>query len=97
MHVISRKALKEFWSRHPDSEQALRAWYSEAKRAAWETPADVKKLYGSASIIANNRVVFDIRGNRYRLVVAIRYVSKVVFIRFVGTHDEYDRIDATTA
>ena len=96
MRIISRKALREFWERHPDARQALQAWYADARRATWKTPADIKSVYRNASIIAVNRVVFNIRGNRYRLAVAINYKYGIVYIRFVGTHQEYDRIDATT-
>ncbi len=94
MHVIARKALIEFWTRHPDSEQSLRAWYHEASRAEWRTSADVRQMYRSASIINAERVVFNICGNKYRLIVRIKYGSGVAFIRFVGTHAEYDAIDA---
>ena len=96
MRIISRRALREFWERHPDARQALQAWYADVKRAAWEGPADIKEVYRNASIIAHNRVVFNIRGNRYRLVVAINYGYGIVYIRFVGTHQEYERIDAVT-
>jgi mRNA interferase HigB len=96
MHVISQRKLKEFWERHPDAEQPLRAWYADVKHADWESPSDIKEVYRNASIIANSRVVFNIKGNKYRLVAAIRYESRVVFVRFVGTHREYDRIDAAT-
>ena len=96
MHIISRKALREFWEHYPDARQALQAWYADAKRATWKTPTDIKNVYRNASIIAHNRVVFNIKGNRYRLVVAINYEHGIVYIRFVGTHQEYDRIDATT-
>ena len=96
MRIISRKVLREFWERHPDARQALQAWYADAKRATWKTPTALKNVYRNASIIANNRVVFNIEGNRYRLVVAITYEYGIVYIRFVGTHQEYDRIDAAT-
>jgi mRNA interferase HigB len=96
MHVISKKKLKEFWGRHPDAEQSLRAWYADAKRANWTRPTDTASVIQSARPISNNRVVFKIGGNKYRLVAAIRYQSGVIFIRFIGTHSEYDKIDATT-
>jgi mRNA interferase HigB len=96
MRIISRKALKEFWERHPDARQALQAWHADAKRATWKTPVDIKNIYRNASIIAGNRVVFNIKGNRYRLVVAISYEHGIVYIRFVGTHQEYDGIDPAT-
>ncbi len=94
MHVISRKRLIQFWTRYPDSEQSLSAWYHEASRAEWRTSADVKRMYGSASILNGGRVVFNICGNKYRLIVRINYAARVVFIRFVGSHAEYDGIDA---
>lgn len=96
MRVIAKKVLREFWERYPDSEQQLRAWYAEAKNAAWQTPADVKALYGTASILKDSRVIFNICGNKYRLVVKINYPYQVIYIRFVGTHKEYDAIDAET-
>ena len=96
MHIISRKTLKEFYENpnHKDAKAPLESWFYEAKRANWETPADIKALHRSADILKNNRVVFNIGGNKYRLVVKINFPTKTVFIRFVGTHKEYDRIDA---
>jgi len=96
VRIISRKILREFWAKHADAQQALQAWYHDAKRARWKTPADIKKVYRNASIVANNRVVFNIKGNDYRLVVAIQYQTGIAYIRFVGTHNEYDKIDAAT-
>jgi mRNA interferase HigB len=96
MRVIALRPLREFWQRHPDAEQPLRTWYDKAKRATWTTPSEVKTAYRSASFLANNRVVFNIKGNDYRLVVAMDYAYGVVYIRFVGTHRAYDQIDATT-
>jgi mRNA interferase HigB len=95
MRIISRKALREFWERpgRADAEQPLRAWFREATRADWKNPAAVKADYRSASIVANNRIVFNIAGNKYRLVVRINYAYRVVYIRFVGTHAEYGRIN----
>ncbi len=94
MHVISGKRLAEFWNTYPETKRALSTWLAIAEAAEWKSPADIRKIDPKASIIANNRVVFDILGGRFRLVVAIRYSSGVVFIRFVGTHAEYNRIDA---
>lgn len=96
MRVIAKRTLREHWERpgRRDSEGPLKAWYAEAKAADWATPADVKKQYRSASILKSARVVFNICGNRYRLVVRINYDYRVVYVRFVGTHREYDRIDA---
>lgn len=93
MHVVSLKSLRTFWEIHPDAEQPLRAWYAIAKRAQWRTPADIKADYRHASFIANNRVIFNIKGNDYRLVVLAEYQKGRLFIRFVGTHSQYDRID----
>lgn len=96
MRIIARKTLREFWERHPDSEHALKAWYNDAKQAAWASPNAIRQTYATASIIANNRVVFNIRGNHYRVIVAINYEYQIMYIRFVGTHHEYDHIDAAT-
>ncbi|MDX9975476.1 MAG: type II toxin-antitoxin system HigB family toxin [FCB group bacterium] len=94
MRVIARTALRAFWEREPKAKGALEAWYAEAKAADWGTPAQVKAKYRSASILKNNRVVFNIGGNSYRLVVAVNYSVRIVYIRFVGTHAEYDAINA---
>ena len=96
MRVFARKTLREFWTNHSDSEDALKAWFSEAENSQWEAPFDIKKKYPRASILPDNRVVFNIKGNNYRLVVKINYDYGQVFIRFVGTHAEYDKINATT-
>lgn len=81
---------------HPDAQPSLQAWFADVKQAEWKTPTDIKNLYRNASFIANNRVVFNIKGNKYRLVVAVQYEYGIVYIRFVGTHLEYDKIDAVT-
>jgi mRNA interferase HigB len=96
MRIISRKRLVDFWEIHPDAEQPLRAWYAETKKANWKTPAEIKAIYRSVSILPHNRVVFNIKGNDYRMVVIVEYTQGKLFIRFSGTHSEYDRIDATT-
>jgi mRNA interferase HigB len=96
MRIIARKTLKEFWERYPDAQQHLLAWYDDARQAAWKSPAEIKSVYRNASFLANNRVVFNIKGNSYRLIVAIHYDHGIVYIRFVGTHLEYDRVDAAT-
>ena len=93
MRIIARKTLREFWRCHPDAEQPLLAWYREVKQADWDTPASLKEVYASASIVGGNRAVFNIKGNNYRLVVKINYRYHVVYIRFVGTHAEYDAVD----
>ena len=96
MRVIARRTLKEFWETYPEAEQSIRAWYANAKSADWQTPADIKADYGNASFVANNRVVFNIKGNSYRLVVAVNYPFGILYIRFIGTHKAYDQIDVTT-
>lgn len=88
--------MKQFWQQHPDSAAALQAWYADVRQAVWHSPADIKQTYRNASFVAHNRVVFNIKGNTYRIVVAIHYESRIVFIRFVGTHQAYDKIDVTT-
>jgi mRNA interferase HigB len=96
MRVIAKRTLREFWARHSITEQVLKAWYQEATESEWESPADIKRAYPSASILEDNRVVFNIKGNHYRLVVKINYAYKLVWIRFIGTHAMYDKIDART-
>jgi mRNA interferase HigB len=94
LRVIAKKILRDFWAIHPDCEQQLKSWYKETVDAGWKTPADIKREYPGASILENNRVVFNIRGNNYRLIVKINYPYHMVWIRFVGTHAQYDKIDA---
>lgn len=96
MRVFSRRTLREFWKKHSDSEEALKAWFSEAEHSNWETPPDIKNFYPNASILPDNRVVFNIKGNTYRLIVKINYDYGHVFVRFIGTHAEYDKVEATT-
>jgi mRNA interferase HigB len=98
MRIIALSTLKAFWSDplFRDSEQPLRAWYEEVLHAQWHQPADIKVQYRSASILKNHRVVFNIKGNNYRLVVAVSYKLQLVFVKFIGTHAAYDHIDAET-
>lgn len=93
MHVISRKPLREFAAKHSQAKSPLDAWFAEASRAEWASFADVRATYGSADVVGGNRVIFNIGGNKYRLVVKIAYKCGTVYVRFVGTHDEYDKID----
>jgi mRNA interferase HigB len=95
MRIIAKRTLREFWLKHADSEQALKSWYQETERSNYQHPNDIKAEYPSASILVNNRVVFNIKGNSYRLIVKINYAYQMVWIRFIGTHAEYDKIDAT--
>ena len=96
MRVLAKPILGAFWQLHPDSEHALKAWYDEAETATWNSPQDIKNQYAHASFVGGNRVVFNIRGNHYQLVAAVAYRFQAVYIKFIGTHAEYDKIDATT-
>ncbi len=96
MRVIAKKHLIQFWMVHKNAEQALSAWYNEAISATWRSPQDIKNQYRNASFIGNNRVVFNIKGNDYRLIVAVAYRIGVLYIKFIGTHAAYDSIDAKT-
>jgi mRNA interferase HigB len=96
MHVVSIKTLREFWTTHADAEQPLKAWFREAEAASWASFDEIKARYRSADVIPGNRVVFNIKGNHYRLIVKIHYNTGRLFIRFVGTHAEYNKIDAET-
>lgn len=96
MKIIAIKLLREFWLRAPDAEQHLKAWVDEVKHADWAQPADIKAKYRNASILKNRRVVFSIKGNDYRLVVSVAYRYEAVYVKFVGTHEQYDAIDAET-
>ncbi len=95
MHVVKKKTLQDFWRTHPASETPLRAWLKDAARAEWRTMHDIKAYARTADVIGDNRVVFNIGGNKYRLVVLCLLVKGRLYIRFVGTHAQYDRIDAT--
>ncbi|GAA4444371.1 type II toxin-antitoxin system HigB family toxin [Pontibacter saemangeumensis] len=95
MRVIAKRTLRDFWEKHADTEQQLKAWYNEAEQANWKSPNDIRKDYPSASILEDNRMVFNIKGNNYRLIVRINYKYRVVWIRFIGTNAEYDKVDAT--
>ena len=96
MRIIALATLRDFWKRHPDAEIPLRSWYTLASRSDWRRPVDVKAAYRSASVVANNRIVFNVKRNDYRLVATVHYNRGMMFIRFVGTHREYDKIDAGT-
>ncbi len=98
MRIIAIKTLRLFWEdpKYRETEQSLKAWFDEAKNAQWRTPHDIKSKYRNASFVHDNRVVFNICGNKYRLITAIKYDSGIVFIRFIGTHKQYNEIDAAT-
>lgn len=94
LRVIAKKTLREFWQKHPDCEQQLKAWFQETSNTEWKNTRNIKIEYPSASFLADNRVVFNIKGNHYRLIVRINYDYQMVWIRFIGTHAEYNKIDA---
>lgn len=98
MHVIAQSTLKAFWETpgREDSEGPLRAWHTEAETNTWTSTSDIKRRYPSASFFAGNRVVFNIGGNKYRLVTAVRYKAKRVYIRWIGTHNDYNHLDLST-
>ena len=93
MRILSRKTLREFWEAHPDAKEPLEVWYHRTKTEDWSTPANVQDLWPRSSIVGPNRVVFRIKGNNYRMVVEVNYQGAIVFIRFIGTHAQYDRIN----
>lgn len=95
MRIIAKKILRDFWLNHSDCEQQLKSWFQEASNAEWKSPNEIKNEYPSASILGNNRIVFNIKGNNYRLIVKISFDYQMMWIRFIGTHAEYDKIDAT--
>jgi mRNA interferase HigB len=96
VRVIKRKTLEAAWQKHPDAEGPLRAWFAEASASHWSSPEDVRAKHRTASTVGVERIVFNIKGGRYRLVVAVNYRAHLVFIKFFGTHAEYDRIDVET-
>jgi mRNA interferase HigB len=95
MRVLSKKTLKTYWTIHQDCEQQLKTWYKESEEAIWKNPRDIKRDYPSASFLEDNRVVFNIKGNKYRIIVKVNYDYGIAWIRFVGTHAEYDKINAS--
>ena len=97
MRIIAKRTLRAFCKRHPKAKGSLEAWHQEVARADWATPSEAKTQFRSASVLQDNRVVFNIEGNHYRLVVKINYPYRIVYIRFVGTHADYDTVDVTTS
>ena len=96
LRIIAKKILRDFWEVHPDSEQQLKSWYQETSKAEWTCPNKIKVEYPSASFLADNRVVFNIKGNHCRLIVKINYDYQMIWVRFIGTHAAYDKINAKT-
>ena len=93
MRIIAKRTLREFWERHPDSERALSKWYKEVEQADWSIPTQIRDDFPDASFVGGNRVVFNIRGNRFRLVAWISYRWRTVYVKWIGTHADYDRTD----
>ena len=96
MRIVAKRTLRVYWESEPRAEQPLKAWYAIAAKARWSSPAEVKSVYGNASIVGKDRVVFNIGGNRYRLIVRFDYANRIGFVRFVGSHAQYDTVDAAT-
>ncbi len=91
--IFAKSTLREYWKKHPDCEQYLKTWYDTAINSDWETPADVKQTYANASILKDSKIVFNIKGNSYRLITKFNFEKKWIFIKFIGLHSEYDKID----
>lgn len=94
--IFSKSTLREYWEKHPETEQYLKTWYDTAMNSNWKNPNDVKQTYATASILKNERIVFNIKGNSFRLIVKLNFEKQWIFVRFIGTHSEYDKIDANT-
>jgi len=92
--IFAKSTLKKFWEKHPDSEQYLKTWYDTALNSVWKSPNDIKQTYSTASILKEGRIVFNIKGNTYRMIVKFNFEKQWAFIRFIGTHGEYDKINA---
>ena len=92
--IIAKSTLRQYWEKHSDSEQYLKTWYDTAMNSSWKNPAEIKMAYANASILKDSRIVFNIKGNAYRLVAKFNFEKQWIFIRFIGTHEEYDKIDA---
>jgi len=94
--IFAKSTLREYWEKHPETVQYLKTWYDIAMNSDWRTPDEVKQTYVNASILKDSRIVFNIKGNSYRLVVKFNFEKQWIFIRFIGTHSEYDKIDVNT-
>lgn len=94
--IFAKSALREYWDKHPDTEQYLKTWYDSALNSDWRTPNEVKQTYVNATILKDSRIVFNIKGNSHRLVAKFNFEKQWIFIRFIGTHNEYDKIDVNT-
>jgi mRNA interferase HigB len=96
VRVIAKRTLREFWEKHRDCEQQLKSWYQEASKAEWNKPSEILRDYPNARILESNRMIFNIKGNHYRLIIKINFKFGMIWIRFIGTHSEYDKIDPNT-
>jgi mRNA interferase HigB len=97
MQIVALRTLRLFWERHPQAETPIRVWYTVASRADWKSPDDIKRQFGATvDFTSDNRAIFDLSGNKYRLIVHISYVYKRILVKFIGTHADYDKIDAET-
>ena len=96
MRIFARATLRDFWAQYPETEQYLKTWFETASNSHWKTPNDVKHNYANASILKDSRIVFNVCGNSYRLVVKFNFEKQWIFIRFIGTHSQYDKINANT-
>ena len=96
MRVIAKRTLRQFWEQYPDARGPLEAWYSEVAKACWKSPQQIKAQFGSVSILKGGRVVFNIGGNKYRLILSMDYGRQACYVKFIGTHRVYDTIDAGT-
>lgn len=96
MRIIARSTLIEFWNKHSEAKDSLQSWFLEAQTAHWASPQEIRERYSSASFLSNNPVVFNIKGNSYRLIAQVQYQAKIVWIKFIGTHAEYDKVNAET-
>ncbi|MPR35945.1 type II toxin-antitoxin system HigB family toxin [Salmonirosea aquatica] len=94
--IVAKRTLKEFWDKYPDSEQYLKTWYDTVQKSNWQSPNEIKATYASASILGDGRVVFNVKGNTYRLIVRFNFEKQWAFVRFIGTHAEYNKINANT-
>lgn len=96
MHIIKKQTLKDFWEKHKDSEPQLKAWHSDVEKANWKSFDELKNDYSTAKVVGSDRVVFKIKGNAYRLIAKISFLFQKCYIKFIGTHAEYDKVDAET-
>ena len=92
--IIAKRTIREFWEKYPDSKDYLETWYETVRSANWKTPNEIKEFYATVTILKNSQAVFNVSGNKYRLIAKINFQKQWLFIRFIGTHQEYDKIDA---